>query len=140
MDNALCRSKAILEENNYTLAAVKDNEVITSSERGVKPLLGLIDSGISLEGFAAADKVVGMAAAYLYVLLDVKELYANVISRGALAVLEKYNIPAEYCTLAEAIINRSGTGFCPMETVVKEADTPENALALIREKLKELSR
>lgn len=133
------KAASMLEEQGLTLAAVKGNETITSRERGVKPLLELIDDGKSLEGYSAADKVVGTAAAYLYVLLEVKELYAGVISQKAIDVLKKYGIQIEYHTLAEAIINRSGTGYCPMETAVSDAVSPENAFELIRAKLKELS-
>ena len=133
------KAASMLEEQGLTLAAVKGNERITSRERGVKPLLELIDDGKSLEGYSAADKVVGTAAAYLYVLLEVKELYAGVISQKAVDVMEKYGIEIEYDTIAEAIINRSGTGYCPMETAVSDAVSPENALELIRAKLKELS-
>lgn len=133
------KAASMLEEQGLTLAAVKGNETITSRERGVKPLMELIDGGKSLEGYSAADKVVGAAAAYLYVLLDVKELYAGVISRRAADILEKYRIAIEYDTLAEAIINRTGTEYCPMETAVSNAVSPENALELIRAKLIELS-
>ena len=133
------KAVSMLEEQALTLAAVKGNETITSRERGVKPLLELIDEGKTLEGYSAADKVVGAAAAYLYVLLDVKELYAKVISRRAVEVMEKYGIEIEYDNLAEAIINRQRTGYCPMETAVWNAVSPENALELIRAKLKVLS-
>ncbi len=133
------KAVSMLEEQALTLAAVKGNETITSRERGVKPLMELIDEGKTLEGYSAADKVVGAAAAYLYVLLGAKELYAGVISRRAADITEKYGITIEYDILAEAIINRSGTGYCPMETAVSEAVSPENALELIRAKLKELS-
>ena len=133
------KAVSMLSEQELTLAAVNGDERITSRERGVKPLLELIDKDSTLEGFSAADKVVGAAAAYLYVILGVKELYARVISRKALEVLDKYGICAEYGTLAEAIINRSGTGLCPMETAVSGAASPENASELIRAKLKEFS-
>ena len=120
MTENMKKAVSMLNEQALTLAAVNGNETITSRERGVKPLLELIDEGKTLEGYSAADKVVGAAAAYLYVLLGAKELYANVISRKA------------------AIKNRAGTGFCPMETAVSIAVSPENALMLIRAKLKEL--
>ncbi|MDY3791563.1 MAG: DUF1893 domain-containing protein [Oscillospiraceae bacterium] len=139
MTENMKKAVSMLNEQALTLAAVNGNETITSRERGVKPLLALIDGGRTLEGYSAADKVVGAAAAYLYVLLGAKELYANVISRKAANIMEKYGIYTEYNTLAEAIKNRAGTGFCPMETAVFEAVSPENALMLIRAKLKELS-
>lgn len=132
------KAVSMLEKQALTFAAVMGDEMITSLDRGVKPLLELIDEGRTLEGYSAADKVVGAAAAYLYVLLGVKELFANVISRKALEVLEKYGIAAEYGTLSESIINRSGTGFCPMETAVTNAVSPDDALSRIKDKLKEM--
>lgn len=57
--------------------------MLTSTERGVKPLLQWLDGENSVKGFSAVDKVVGRAAAFLYVLLEVKEVYAGVMSEGA---------------------------------------------------------
>ena len=34
-----------------------------------------------------------------------------------------------------AIINRKGDGFCPMETATEKAESPEEALELLKEKL-----
>lgn len=138
MSSDLERALEILRSEKLTLAAVNGGEIIRSCERGVKPLLGLIDGGISLRGYCAADKVVGAAAAYLYVLLAPDELYAEVVSAPALEVLQKYGVRTEYGRLTDAIINRDGTGFCPMETAVRSAANPEQAEALIREKLDRL--
>ena len=57
--------------------------MLTSTERGVKPLLQWLDGENRVKGFSAVDKVVGRAAAFLYVLLEVKEVYAGVMSEGA---------------------------------------------------------
>ncbi|MCM1285882.1 MAG: DUF1893 domain-containing protein [Acetobacter sp.] len=108
-------------------------------KRGVKPLLDWIDRGLDLKGFSAADKVVGNAAAFLYVTLGIKEIYANVVSRSAVETLEKYGIKIQYNELAEYIINRAGTGKCPMEDAVKNAVSPNEALMAIRIRLKELN-
>ena len=134
------KAVSILNTENLTLAAVGENGVLKFTERGVKPLLALIDGGKSLAGFSAADKVVGKAAAMLYVLLGVNEIYASVISKLALAVLRKYGIYCEYGTLTDAIKNRTNTGFCPMETAVLNIETPAEALAKIREKFAELQK
>ncbi len=135
MKAELERAKRLLSEGGYTLAMVRGEETVTSVERGVRPLIDLIDAGESLSGFCAADKVVGKAAAFMYVLLRVERLYANVISIPALEVLEKNGITAEYGILTEAIRNRTNTGFCPMETAVMEISEPHEALKAIREKL-----
>lgn len=127
-----------LNEGHFTFAAVNGNKKLTSTQRGVKPLLDLIDSGVSLTGFSVADRVVGRAAAFLYVLLDAKCVHAMVMSSPAKAVFEKFNIPCSCSQEVSAIRNREGTGFCPMESAVLSIDEPVEAEKAVRKKLKEL--
>ena len=138
MSSNLEKAVNLLKNGNYTLTAVNELEIITSLQRGVTPLIKLLDNSVKLNGFSAADKVVGKAAAFLYVLLEVDEIYSKVISRSALAVLEKNNIRVQYDVLTDAIRSRDNTGFCPMETAVMDTDDAESALILIRQKLDEL--
>jgi hypothetical protein len=86
--------------------------------RGVKPLVIWLSSGEDFHGFSAADKVIGKATAFLYVLLGVKAVYASVISEGALDVLTKNGIDTQYGCVVEHIINRAGDGICPFEQAV----------------------
>lgn len=132
------KAKLMLSEGGYTLAAVSRSDTYTSTRRGVKPLLDLIDTGRSLEGYSVADRVVGRAAAFLYVLLKADEVYANIMSRPALEVFEAFGLPAECGETVDAIINRTGTGLCPMESSVIGIDDPCEAEAAIRKKLAEL--
>lgn len=138
MTDNLERAKRILTEGGLTLAIVRGEDVFTSTDRGVKPLLDLLDSGNPAGSFCAADKVVGKAAAFLYVLLGAESIYVDVISKPALEILEKYGITAEYDTLTEAIRNRTNTGFCPMETAVMDINEPLEALEAVRKKLREM--
>ena len=134
----LAKAKEIMIREEYTLVIVK-NEVRTFRERGVKPLLSLLDSSIDLSLASASDKVVGKAAAMLYVKLGIKELYASVLSKPALEVLTKNGISAEYGELVEAIRNRSGDGFCPMESAVINITDIDDAILAVRAKMAELS-
>ncbi len=133
--NDLEHAKSLLEEGDYTFALVKGDEIITSFERGVRPLLDLLDGGRELCGFSAADRVVGKAAALLYVLLGVKAVYANVVSTLAEEVLLGHGIAVEAQTRTERIINRAGNGFCPMETAVENISDPMEAYRAIKAKL-----
>lgn len=139
MKSDLLRAKDLLIEGGYTCVLCKGDKMMSSMERGVKPLLAWIDSEEALQGFSAADKVVGNAAAFCYVILGVNEVYAQVMSEAALSTLEKANIMASCDVVVTAIRNRANTGFCPMEGAVKGIEDPDEALMAIRNKIQSLS-
>jgi len=138
--NPECESVILkMKENGYTCVLQKGDAVYTSYERGVKPLLRLLDTGADCRDFFAADKVVGKAAAFLYILLRVRSVYADVISAPAYEILVQHGIEVSFGSAVDAIRNRAGTGFCPMESAVWNENDPESALAAIRKKLNELN-
>lgn len=135
----LQRAKERLREGGYTCVLYSESEQLTSKERGVKPLLRWVEEGRRLQGFCGADKVVGRAAAFLYVKLGIEDLYAEVLSEPAREVLTDYGISVEYGVLTQMIRNRTGEGYCPMEQATLCCSTPEEAERAIRQKLKELT-
>lgn len=126
-------AKELLKGENYTCVITDGEHLYTSRQRGVAPLLALYDSNERVSGLVAADKVVGRAAAFLYVLLGVSAVHANVISATAKEVLERYNVNLSYDILVDYIRNRTNDGFCPMESATMNCSSPEEALAKIRE-------
>lgn len=131
--------REMLDTQGYTCVLRKDDQIYTATERGVKPLVRFLTQGPDLRGCQAADKVVGKATAYLYVLLGAREVYAHVVSRSAAQVLQDHGIAASWGTLAENIINRQGTGICPFEEAVLDIHTPEEALTAIRAKMEKMN-
>lgn len=123
----------------YTCVLCKDETVYTATERGVKPLVDWISANQETVGFCAADKVVGKAAALLYVRMEVAAVYAKVMSRAAAETLQRYGIAATYDVMTEAVRNRTDTGLCPMEQTVMDIDEPNAALEAIRAKMKKMS-
>ena len=119
-------ARQCLQSGNYTCVLCKGKTVHTSTERGVKPLLRWIASGEDFSGFSAADKVVGKGAAFLYVRLGVKAVYATVISKSAWQVLQN-------------IINRKGDGICPFEAAVLEIEDAQVAYGAICRKMDEMT-
>ena len=136
--NDLEQAKEILKTGKYTCVICKDGVVHTSTKRGVAPLVEWLTNGFDIKDFSAADKIVGKAAALLFVLCGVKEIYAPVMSKTAADILSRHGIYAEWDTLVQTIINRSGTGPCPMEQVVAGTDNPAEALKAIQDKLSAL--
>lgn len=134
----LVKAKQILIEGGYTAVLCHADTVYTSKERGVLPLVKWIDNKLILNGFSAADKVIGKATAFLYIILGVKEVYATVISKSALEVFENHNVLIEYDQVVENIINRQGNGICPFEAIVLNIGDTEKAYDAIKAKMKEL--
>lgn len=138
--NNLERAKELLKSSESTCVCCSDEETLISKKRGVAPLLEWLDEGKNLKEYSAADKVVGNGAAFLYILLEVKELHANVISKSALETLNRYQIAITYDILTEAIRNRENTGFCPIETAVSGITSPDKALTAIRSRLNQMQK
>lgn len=128
-------AKKILSDGSYTCVLCKGKDTVSSSFRGVKPLLDLLDSGKDFSGYSAADKVVGRATAFLYCLLGVTAVHAQVLSKPALQVLENARIAITWDALVDGIRNRENTGPCPMEYATRNSQTPVEALAAIRQTL-----
>ena len=135
---SLKKAKQLLLTGQYTCVLVKDSDVLTSTHRGVRPLVDWLHSDLSVRGYSAADKVVGRATAFLYVLLGVSDLYAAVVSRPALDVLISHGISVEYGKCVDNIINRSGDGICPFEQAVMNITTPDAAYTAITEKMRSM--
>ncbi len=139
MSSDLAQAKSLLLDGEYTCVLCKGEETYTSTKRGVMPLVKWLNSDIDLHEYSVADKVVGKAAAFLYSLLGVKEVYAPVMSESAIHTLAKYGINPTCDLPVKSIINRVGTGSCPMEQTVKSIEDPEEAFMAIKQKLIDLS-
>jgi hypothetical protein len=132
-------AKIKLEQENYTCVLTDGESFFTSRERGVKPIVEFIASKRLPKGLFAADKVVGKATAYLYIILEIKSLYAKVISKPALDALTEKGIDVKYELLVDNIINRKGDGICPFETAVLKINDANEAYAAVLDKMIELN-
>ena len=139
MDNLIDTLRKKLLDGGYTCVIRIDDREYTSFDRGVKPLLALLQGGEMVSGACAADKCVGAGAAHLYVLLGVRAVWANVISTSALEILKNNGIEAYYEQCVPHIINRKGDGICPIEQAVADAKNSEEAYGLIISALKTLA-
>ena len=130
---------ALLKREGYTLLLYSGEESIHSRERGVAPLLSLLDSGRDVRAMCAVDKVVGRAAAFLYIALGITVLHAVTVSESALRLLSAHSILVSYEVLVPRILNRAGNGYCPMESAVLSETDVKAAIKKIRETRKALS-
>ncbi len=138
MTDDMTLAKELLIRDRNTLVVCKNGKVYISKDRGIRPLIDLIESKEDLRGAVAADKVVGKAAALLYALMGVKAVCADTLGESAVKVFEKHSIGYHYRTLTESIINRQKTGLCPMEQTVLDIDDPKAALSALKQKVEEM--
>ena len=141
MREATEKAVFLLRHEGATLAVVAGGKAVVSCERGVAPLLTLLEGEGPgrWRGLCAADKVVGAAAAHLYGLLGATEVWAPVMSRSAVEVLEAAGVSAVAEQVVGGIVNRAGTGPCPMESAVAGIKDGMQALAVIKAKRSELA-
>lgn len=131
----LC-AKRILEQEKLScvLCNGNDKDTVRSSARGIRPLLEFIETG-GYKGYCAADRIVGKAAAMLYVILGVSEVYADVMSEQGMNMLKKHDIDCECGLLVKEIRNRQDTGICPMDAAVFSISDPMEAVQILRSKI-----
>ena len=128
--------KKLLESEKLTLVISDGKEYFTSREKGIRPLLNFAESGKSF--LAAADKIVGKAAALLYAFIGISALYAEVITHDAVRVCDIYGISVAFGVLTDKIVNREGNGLCPMEEAVSSVNEPNSAVRAVKNRLNEL--
>ncbi|MDR1734230.1 MAG: DUF1893 domain-containing protein [Oscillospiraceae bacterium] len=75
------------------------------------------------------DKVVGLAAAYLWALCKVRYIWGETMSEAAYAYLKKRGMTVEFDTLVPQILRKDGAGICPME---EKALSAKDAVAFYR--------
>lgn len=121
----------LLHDGCHSLV-IAGGEIRTYDGRGVSDLLRLLhDEPDFLRGAIVADKVVGKAAAALMVVGGVKEVYAEVISRQAFFLLDEAGVSATFRQVVPAIVNREGTGLCPMELLCIKCSSPAECVEAI---------
>lgn len=121
-----------LLSGNFSFVSLKDGEEKVFTQKGLKDLLELLSCGSKeLHEAFVADKIIGRGASALMILLGVKKVYTPVLSHRGLDLLLKNGIEVEYESLVDNIINREGTGICPVEQLCSSLETPEECYSEI---------
>lgn len=136
MSDKLKQAIELLHKEKCSCVIVQGEKPYLFHQRGVKDLYELLTSGGNLLDHAViADKVIGIGkgAAALMILGGVDEVYTVVLSEPALQLFESSGMKGRvsYTTLVPNIINRAGTGLCPVETLCQPCLTAEECLPLI---------
>lgn len=122
----------LLHDSGVTLVVESRGEVMTFANRGVKDLFELYTNHRELlQGARVADKVTGAGAAALMALGGVAEYHTDVISEKALSLLDCAGVAGTAEKVVPYIINRAGTGQCPLESLIGDIDNLEEIYDVI---------
>lgn len=117
-----------LNREGLNLLIIKDNKRLYASKKGgMAPMLEAINLlGLqTLADTTVIDKIVGRAAALLISYFKAKDVYARLLSRSAIEVLEKHGIRYTSERVVENIRNKDDTDICPFEKMVLEIEDPK---------------
>ena len=122
-------AKTELYRNNLTLTIVKNGAVVysTKSHRISGFLEAIEKCGPDLQRASMADLVVGKAVALLCVYAGIREVFAGVLSRKAMAVLKQNNVGFSWNEVVDNVLDTNKSETCPFEKAAKEISDPQKA-------------
>lgn len=130
----------LLHSEKCSCVIAVDGRFILCRERGVKDLMRIYtETPELLRGAFVADKIIGKGAAAIMAAAGVAAVYTDLISDSAATLLETEHIPYCYKQRAPAIINRRGTGICPVEEACRHYSTAKECIPAIADTLRKLS-
>lgn len=132
------KAETLINTEEFNCVVIKGRKIICAENcRGISLIMKLLQEK-KLKDCFVADDIIGKAAAMIFTAGGVKSCYGKVMSKPALEWLESHGVDATYSTLTDNIINREGTGMCPMESAVLGINDNEEAIAALKAKLMEL--
>jgi hypothetical protein len=122
-----------LHAGDCSLVLLHDGKISTYENRGVRDLWALLNEKPELlYESKVADKTVGKAAAALMATGGVCEIYTDVMSRQAMAILDNAHVKYSYMKLVDHIMNNERNGWCPLEKLCTVAETSDEVIPIVR--------
>ena len=134
MPTDLNLAKNRLIQKDLSLVIVKDAKVLFETEsHGIGDLLKAINQiQNQMKGSSVADRIVGRAAALLFIFSGVQAVFAVTASDGGIEVLKKNSVFCEYKSRVTSVLNLKRTDVCPFEKLVAKLSSPEKAYEALK--------
>ena len=128
--------QAAIRTRTATLCAADETGLLVSiSGPGIQPLLTTVEqaAGAVRPGLDWGDWMVGRAAALLLLLMRPRAIFGAFMSIEAQALLRRAGLPYACDQTIPRVLNRMGTGPCPMELAVHGLEEPAAALEALKQ-------
>ena len=128
------KMRSLIDSGKAAVVAKGGVIVLELEGRGVSPILERLDADpCAFEGAVVMDRIVGRAAAAIYIMGKVREVVAPVMSEGALKLLSDHGVKASADRIVPYIVNRRKTGMCPMDEATFSLENPEEIVLRLRQ-------
>ncbi len=125
-DDLVAEIRRALQDGVSCVVARKGVVVAQFSGRGVQPIVAAIRSDPSVFcGATVGDRVVGRAAAAVYIVGRARKVVAELLAEDARAMLEAAGVEYAAVKTVPHILNRELTGGCPIDAKVADLAEPE---------------
>jgi hypothetical protein len=126
-----------IEKDGFSVSAYLNGErIFASLKAGLLPLAEFVvkqsKEPKNYKGLIIGDKVIGKAGAFLILNLEPSFIYGSTISIKAKDLITNRGINLKYCKLVPKILNKDKTDSCPMEKLVADVGSPEEALNIFK--------
>jgi hypothetical protein len=127
-------ARSFLKEKQLNLVIVKGSRVLLSSkESGVGPFFRAVQKmENNLHNAAVADRIVGLAVAMLCLHVRIASVYADIVSQGALDMLNKQGVTITSKSVVPHIFDYDGTDLCPFEKLAQSCQEPSLLLSALQ--------
>lgn len=134
------KATQMIKDGQASCVIIQNNKIVrTASGQGISPLISIYENNPDiLKGAFIVDKIIGKAAAMMIILGGAERAYGEIMSASAYEYLKDRGCRAECGKQINAVINRSGSGICPLERSVLNIDDPETGYHLLKETISRL--
>lgn len=108
----------------YSCVIKADNRIIaTYTSMGVKPLMDFYKAnGEAYKNLTVIDRIMGKGAVMLAVLVGASRVTTPIMSQSAYDFAKRKGLEVQVDKVVPMIINRQGTGRCPIEKAVLDIE------------------
>ena len=126
-----------IEKNGFSVSAYLNGErIFASLKAGLLPLAEFVvkqsKEPKNYKDLIIGDKIIGKAWALLILNLEPSFVYGGTISIKAKDLITNRGINLKYSELVPKILNKDKTDSCPMEKLVTDVESPEEALNIFK--------
>ncbi len=131
-DSDIQIAKKLFYTKGCSLVLCKDEKTECFADGGIELLIKLVESGKNYSSYSVCDRIVGRAAAFLYVLMGIKEVHAKVMGRLAIQILDRAQILYSADQFVDFIKDLKDVELNEVEDAVVRSGSPKVAFQDIK--------